>query len=169
MSSRRRKTWALAPIAVAIAWAMAAAAQANPLLSGYGGPGQGDQAIIGSTLLNTPRGGGSSSSGGSAEATAAALTATPNGVAGSSTSSQTGHGRHAKGAVRTAAKTPAAGAATGGEGPSHGPTLLSAAATSNGSGGALGLSAGDLVYLLLALAALALAGVLTRQLARRPH
>jgi hypothetical protein len=33
-------------------------ATASPLLSGYGGPGAGEQVIIGSQLLNTPRGGG---------------------------------------------------------------------------------------------------------------
>jgi hypothetical protein len=43
------------------------------------------------------------------------------------------------------------------------------AATGSDGGGTLGLSGGDIVYLLLALAALALTGGLTRQLARRPH
>ena len=34
---------------------VAAPAHASPLLSGYGGPGQGSQAILGATLLNAPR------------------------------------------------------------------------------------------------------------------
>jgi hypothetical protein len=49
-------------------------ALASPLLSGYGGPGQGSQAILGSALLNGPRGGGGSGAG-------------PEGASGSSTSS----------------------------------------------------------------------------------
>src|SRR6266550_8716644 len=39
---------------------MPATAHANPLLSGYGGPGQGNQAILGATLLKGSGGGGSS-------------------------------------------------------------------------------------------------------------
>src|SRR2546430_16064392 len=42
---------------------MPATAHANPLLSGYGGPGQGNQAILGATLLNGRGGGGSSGAG----------------------------------------------------------------------------------------------------------
>lgn len=48
------------------------ASAGTPLLSGYGGPGAGEQAIVGSTLLGGGRGGGSSggptSSGGSGSA-----------------------------------------------------------------------------------------------------
>lgn len=43
----------------------AALAGANPLLSGYGGPGQGNQAILGSTFINGPSGGGGASGSGS--------------------------------------------------------------------------------------------------------
>src|SRR5438876_10100556 len=42
-----------------------AAANAGPLLSGYGGPGQGNQAILGSTLLGGPGGGSSGAGAGS--------------------------------------------------------------------------------------------------------
>ncbi len=43
-----------------------AALAGGPLLSGYGGPGAGAQAIIGGTLLNGPKGGSGGGSGGSA-------------------------------------------------------------------------------------------------------
>ncbi len=40
-----------------------AAAAGGPLLSGYGGPGAGDQAIIGAALIGGPSGGGSAGGG----------------------------------------------------------------------------------------------------------
>src|SRR2546421_57056 len=49
-----------AGLLLAAAACMPVAAHANPLLSGYGGPGQGNQAILGATLLNGSGGGGSS-------------------------------------------------------------------------------------------------------------
>jgi hypothetical protein len=168
MSSRHRKTWVLAPIAIAIAGAMPGAAQANPLLSGYGGPGQGDQAILGATLLNTPRGGGGSSSsgGGSGEATAASLTAAPTGGGAAVGKLQGKNGRRQpKRGAQASTSTQAVQAPT----PSGGSAPVAVASTGSDSGGTLGLSGGDIVYLLLVLAALALTGVLTRQLARRPH
>src|SRR4051794_10195073 len=57
---------------------------ADPLLSGYGGPGGGEQVVLGSTLVGAGKGGGGSgggsgSSGGSASlrASAAPVAATP--------------------------------------------------------------------------------------------
>src|SRR5438067_9571202 len=47
-------------VVVLVAACLAASAQANPLLSGYGGPGQGNQAILGATLLKGGGGGGGS-------------------------------------------------------------------------------------------------------------
>jgi hypothetical protein len=48
----------LAVVAAALcAGVVPAAATSSTLLSGYGGPGAGEQAVIGSTLLNAPRGG----------------------------------------------------------------------------------------------------------------
>ncbi len=64
----RRNCIILGPLALlALLAAPAPAALAGgPLLSGYGGPGAGAQAIIGGTLLNGPRGGSGGGSGGSA-------------------------------------------------------------------------------------------------------
>ncbi len=56
----------IAVLAFAVVLALPGAAQANPLLSGYGGPGQGSQTLIGSSLVNSPGGGSSSGTSGSA-------------------------------------------------------------------------------------------------------
>ena len=64
MRSRRIITPAIACIAATLA-ASPAAAPASPLLSGYGGPGQGSQVILGSSLVNgSAEGGGGGSQGG---------------------------------------------------------------------------------------------------------
>src|SRR5437879_11300009 len=62
MKTRRRRIRrvGLAVVAIGVCWPLPA--HASPLLSGYGGPGQGSQAILGSTLFGGS-GGGSSGSG----------------------------------------------------------------------------------------------------------
>ncbi len=63
-----RKIWissALALAAATLVLAPTTAFAGSPLLSGYGGPGAGEQAILGSTLIGGSRGGGASGSGGS--------------------------------------------------------------------------------------------------------
>jgi hypothetical protein len=166
MSSFGRKTWVLVPVALATIALMPAVSGANPLLSGYGGPGQGDQAILGATLLNSPGGGGGSRSSGGGEASSSALTvpAGTNSSTTRTTARRTGTARsdRAKDAVPTAG-SPTTTAQGGGSTPVVAPSAGSV------SGGTLGLSGADIVYLVLALAALALTGVFTRQLARAPH
>src|SRR5580693_9670272 len=49
--------------AVVLASAVPAVARAGSLLSGYGGPGEGSQVILGATLLNSPPGGGEGGAG----------------------------------------------------------------------------------------------------------
>src|SRR2546430_7195651 len=63
MKTRRRiiETAGCALLAAAL---LAPSASAGPLLSGYGGPGGGNQAILGSGLLNGPGSGGGSGPGG---------------------------------------------------------------------------------------------------------
>ncbi len=71
MISRRRGAALVTTIlAVAVSAALPAGAQAGSLLSGYGGPGQGSQAVLGSTLINGP-GGGSGGGAGSGSASGA--------------------------------------------------------------------------------------------------
>ena len=66
MRSRRIIASAVICIAGLLA-AMPAAASAGSLLSGYGGPGEGSQVILGASLVNGPRGGGGSPGGGGSQ------------------------------------------------------------------------------------------------------
>jgi hypothetical protein len=59
MKAQRRIITSVGVVVVAAA-CLPAGVQANPLLSGYGGPGQGNQAILGATLLKGGGGGGGS-------------------------------------------------------------------------------------------------------------
>ena len=143
------------------------AAPASSLLSGYGGPGQGNQAILGAALLNGPSsggGGGGSAGGGSSSSEATNLVApvTPASAQRSLSSSRHGgsgvagkHGLRATGAVNTRrGESGAAGAYN----------------VSAGGGSAnplLGLSREDLLYVVLALGVLMFTGLLTRRLTGR--
>jgi hypothetical protein len=152
-----------------------AAALAGPLLSGYGGPGQGNQAILGSGLVGGRGGDGSGGHGSSPSAAgsagregsvgSAAADAGTGGANGANSASGTSSakGRH----PQAAGSTPAAVRSRPGERPQG---LARAAATSAaaGGGGALGLSSADVLYILLALGALVATGALTRALARQP-
>jgi hypothetical protein len=161
MNSLRRTTWGIFAALAVVAWAPShATAKSSPLLSGYGGPGQGEQAILGAGLLNTPKGGGGSGGSGSSEL---ALPASAGATRGAGHGA--GSGRHRGAKSHRSSGTASAPARSA---PAR---ALAAAPVADrvGSGGALGVSSSDLLYILLALAALALTGVVTRQLARRPH
>jgi hypothetical protein len=154
----------------------------GPLLSGYGGPGAGEQAIVGSTLLNGPSGGsgsggssgspGGSGSGqgsvGGASAGSGPVPASTHGaqagLTGGVSSSRGNAGSRAPQAARHA-RTGAAADSVGGMGASAFvyPSSLRSASTSSP---ALGISGGDLLVLLLAIAALALVGALTMRVSR---
>lgn len=169
--------------------APAGAMAASPVLSGYGGPGAGDQMIIGSTLLNGPsKGPGSSGHDGSAEAGAIA-TPSAGGSGGRASGVNSSAGAIA---VRASGST---GATSGGSvsavGSAH-PT--SDAQSSGGFGGlrqrgasftaggtfaypgalrtasadapVLGLGTGDLAELLAVAVGLAALGFLTVRMAR---
>ena len=154
-----RKIILSAGLLVALVVATPVGAHASPLLSGYGGPGQGSQMILGSSLLNGPGGGGQ------AAAAREASTAATNGGLGSApagSSVSIVHGAH--GAVlhrRSSSGSAAAGTSGGAAG-------ISPAAAHQAAPPALGVSQNDLFYILLALAILAFAGVLTRRLTH-PH
>jgi hypothetical protein len=156
---------------------MPVSAQAGSLLSGYGGPGAGNQAILGSTLLNGPRGGGGGSSAGGSNSKLSGLSSTgtidTGARAGRSGGEEPvrpsaadrrptrgGHGEQAKGGASRSA---------GGETPSRAFSAYPAserAETRATSSAALGLSGADLLYVLLAFGVLVLTGVLTRRLTR---
>lgn len=172
--TRHRTIILIAGCLVAFGTAPSDAAWASSLLSGYGGPGQGNQAILGSALLKGPGGGSGSSGGGSGESGSLASSAGSSAASseataasgGSSTKAATGHkaaGSHANGAHHGSQAHRSASA-------SAGPPSLAAvyaAAERNHSAPstpALGLSGTDLLLIVLVLGMLALIGVLSRRL-----
>jgi len=150
----------------------AVAACANPLLSGYGGPGQGSQAILGSQLLNEP--GGSSTEagvggrGGGGGATSARGRGTSAGAREGSAPGASNGGTRAGGTrPSTGAKAAHAGAGTASSHSAGGSSPVQRSASRRAAGGGLaGLTTAELMYTLLAFAALAFTGVLTARLAR---
>jgi hypothetical protein len=159
--ARLRFTTIVALFALISCSALAQAASgSSTLLSGYGGPGQGNQAILGSTLIGGAggSGGGGAASGGGegpaeqASTLEAAGTATG---AGGAAGRGRGHGqaqRHASG------KAPATAGAE---------TIGRVLDTERASASTLGLSGSDWSYVVLAFLVLALTAFGTVVLARR--
>ncbi|HEV7586382.1 MAG TPA: hypothetical protein VGO14_11445 [Solirubrobacteraceae bacterium] len=137
-----------------------ASASASSILSGYGGPGQGTQAILGSTLLNGPSGGAGGPQG------AAATAATPVGAGSSSTAGGGGGGASATHGRAGASRHSRQAASTRQGAERRLPTLAISRASSGGSG-VLGLSDTAFLVVLLALGALVFTGLLTRGLAKQ--
>src|ERR1035441_10145913 len=152
MTSHRATLLTLASLAV-ISTAMPSSASASPLLGGYGGPGEGNQAILGSALLNGPRGGGGTGAGpAGAPGSAASLSV------GSTSSGVPAGGKQAPGTVGHTS--------SGSSSPYPVSERGRAAQLAVANYGTLGLSGADLMYVLLALCALAFTAVLTRRLTR---
>jgi hypothetical protein len=162
MNSHRTRTSILTVLAIVVSVALPTAATASSLLSGYGGPGQGNQAILGSALLNGPSGGGGGGSGGGSAAGTGNLAVSSSG-GGETRPKGVAHRRGAK----HGAGTGGIKASAGGSSAYSLSTGLAASRTASGGTGTLGLSGADMVYILLALGVLALTGGLTRQLMRR--
>jgi hypothetical protein len=160
MSSRRRITLIIACMAAVAA--MPAAASAGSLLSGYGGPGAGNQAILGSSLLNGgggPRAGGPGGGGLSGGST----TGTPN-LGNSTSRGGSARAHFSRPGVAGPRVTGVVGAA-GGSGSQLYPARTAALREEGGSD-TLGLSGEVLIYMLLVLGALIFVAVLTRRMAR---
>lgn len=161
-----------------------ATAAANPLLSGYGGPGEGNQAILGAGLVGGASGGGGAGAGasglaqasgegagqasgegagigarGSGEASVGSARGTRGGVASAS-------GSHGSGKQRYAGAASAPGASAR---PSARASTPSLAAGNEGGSQTLGLSGADLLDVAIALATLLVIGAITRRLAREPR
>jgi hypothetical protein len=177
MSGTGRTIIKLTLIVVVVAALAPTTASAGSLLSGYGGPGEGNQAILRSALLNGPSGkggsGGGSGTGAGRSGSYGSLIA--NATAGQSTSSSRGSGGSAGSGSQRSSKSGGkqrhvqAGAvnASGSASQPYKQTFR-ASAKNSGSGGSqpLGLSGADLLYILLALVGLTLTGVVTRGLVR---
>ena len=161
MRSHRSTILIVATMASSLMAVAPLTAAANTLLSGYGGPGQGDQAILGATLLNGPGAGGGGGSG-SSESPPTSLAAP---AAQPATHAHARHrpaGLDSKKRQREPSKTTArAYTAPAGAGAAR-PVTAS-------SGGLLGLSLADLVYILLALGGLAVTAALMRGLMSAPR
>jgi hypothetical protein len=167
MRSKRTTSLIATLLALALGAVAPVTAGANPLLSGYGGPGQGDQAILGAALLNAPgEGGGSSGAGGSGSAPT--TLEAPSKASTTPAKVSTRQKTHHAGAPRSKTSHGASGttSATATTGRAH---AYLDASSAGGSGGTLGLSGGDLLYILLALVGLAMTALLTRLLVRGPH
>jgi len=141
-------------------------ALASPLLSGYGGPGQGSQAILGAALLNGPSGGGGSSGSG-----AASLSSAP-------PAPQVAVGAGTAGSVQArgsdARQPDGSASAAGGQGPaghvrriSPSGNALYPAFEPSASTGTLGLSGQNLLLIGLALAGVAVLAAVTVRLTAR--
>jgi hypothetical protein len=169
-----RKIIFIGGFVLALVAALPAGALASSLLSGYGGPGQGNQAILGAALVNGPKGGGgsgnsSSSSGASASGSSGAAAPTSSsagssaGGSGTSSNGRSGSTRHSvRGSVGKGGQDSAREASTSTQ--SFYPASERIAA--NEQPGTLALSGADVLYIVLALGLLGLIGVLTRRLAR---
>lgn len=158
----------IAFVVLAGVFAAVPVAAGDPLLSGYGGPGQGEQRILGSALVGGAGGGGPTVDGSNST-----LSSGSNQQALGATGTQASTAPPtASGARSRPAGTPRRGRAHGGASAPHGApaaTVPTTAAAAVGSSPALGLSGVDLVYITLGLAALVLTAVLTRLLARQPR
>jgi hypothetical protein len=165
MTSRRMITSILTVLMVGAPAVLPAVATAGSLLSGYGGPGQGNQAILGSALLNGPSsgGGGGGSTGAGGSAGAETLSGTSNPV--TSSRPQGPPARHHSTSSRPSSGTGSLGVTSPGGSGAY-PLSTGLARAVSGDSRTLGLSGADLLYILLALAALALTGLATRQLMR---
>jgi hypothetical protein len=152
---------------VALSGATPSAAPAKSLLSGYGGPGQGSQAILGATLLNGPSGGGGSSGSPPGVQTGSG-NATPNGGVvrepGKRSAGRTRRGTTAGGGGRGVAGHTSGGAA------SIYPASSGAGASQQaGDSQTLGITGEDVLLILLVVGVLACTGLLTRRLTPTPR
>ena len=158
---------------------------ASSLLSGYGGPGQGNQAVLGSALVNGPKsGGGAGRSRGSSgakvaeseiegtgyrdvpnEESSSQAPRGPGGKAGRSADAGSGPSKSSRPARRAAGarSTQTAPKSAAPQVQTFYPAAEHVPAGSQGV--ALGLSGADVVYVLLAFAVLVLLGFFTRRLA----
>jgi hypothetical protein len=170
MTKQLANTTTLTLLALVLSTAPPANAASGSLLSGYGGPGQGSQAILGSALLNGPSGGstGSGSTGSGSSSASSSRAGTGSAATGKRRPSASGASRRASRRAHSGAAATSHGTRSS-SGAARTYTASDEAATSQAraqGSSTLGLSGTDFLYLLLALAALALTAVLTRLLAR---
>jgi hypothetical protein len=152
-------------VVATVALALPAVARANPLLSGYGGPGQGSQALLGASLTG-PRGGGGGA-GSSGEATAASAIEAPAASAGASQTQGAAAGtKHASTRNRRSQHSSRSAPAGTGSSGASGPTQTGLVPARSVQADAAGVSSGDLALILLGIGVVAATGILMARLAR---
>jgi hypothetical protein len=159
MTSRFGTKTTLAATIVVVS-AFPATARAGSLLSGYGGPGQGNQVILGAALLGGPSSGAGAGGSGSAAAGLSAAGAggsLPATAARSTAPSSGGTAKKTRRGTRGAQRAVATAHVTGG------------AALSRADSRTFGISQADLVYIVIGLGGVLVAGFLTRHLAQSPR
>jgi hypothetical protein len=174
MTSHRTISLTLTLVAV-FATVAPSSVSANSLLSGYGAPGEGNQAILGSALVGGGGGGGGSAGGSSGAAgspsdiagigaRADGTNPVSGGPRGGASGARRADGRVARG---EAGSGKASAKASGGEARAY-PSVSGDDAQPTGGLAGLSFSGQDFGYLLLVIGVLALTGVVTRRLARAP-
>jgi hypothetical protein len=151
-----------------------AAAGASSLLSGYGGPGEGSQVVLGGHLIGGGGGGGGGTGGGagagtSSSATGAAAAGVPTQTRATGGNPSAAARSRAAGTSGTSPRGGVRGSASAGAKiayPSYSTTGSQAIAVDSDP---LGLSGVDLIFVLVATALVVFTGVLTRQLAQAPQ
>ncbi len=180
--NRYRKIISICGFSAAIALVVPAVAPASSLLSGYGGPGQGNQAILGAALLNGPRGGGGSGGGsggvteGASESSAESTSPGASGETGQSSGTQPAAGGSGNGTAGGADGQDAATRRAARKGARAGTSRRPALAPSyypaaeripvGEQSSTLGFSGADLIYIILGAGTLAFVGVFTRRMTR---
>ena len=151
-------------VVATVALALPALARANPLLSGYGGPGQGSQALLGATLTG-PRGGGGAGSGGEAPP-ASAIEAPAARIGASQTLGTLSGTKHASTHVRRSQRGHGSAPAGAGTSGASGPVQTGLVSARGVHADTAGVSSGDLALILLGIGVVAATGILMARLAR---
>ncbi len=165
--NRHRTTIILTSLLLSGALLLPAAAPAGTMLSGYGGPGAGDQAILGSTLVGGAGGGSTGSSSGSGGSQSqggatGAVGARAHGTPARKRSAAAREGSKGSHRLLHTSNPPAAAYSE----PTGSRPQAALADASNSE--PLGLSGSNLIIILIVAGGLVLTGGLTRRLARTP-
>jgi hypothetical protein len=160
----RHRTITTAALAVlTLAVPVSSARASSTLLSGYGGPGQGNQALLGSTLI----GGAGNGGGGGATSSQAASSSSSSSATSSQTSLALPQPRKvAKHSTSGRASKPAASVTSKPAAAQQ--SVVPAAHRSAAGGGTLGLSGADAAYIAIALMVIALTALLTGRFTKGP-
>jgi hypothetical protein len=172
MNRKNRIASAMALVGVLAAVAPVSVYAGSPLLSGYGGPGAGEQAIVGSTLLGGPRGG--AGSGGSSGLGAGGGNGSSGGGNGSSSGSNvagtggTSPSDSGSGSSKAASRRASQAGGSAGIQPAQARAYVypSVPASAQGDSSVIGISLGDVFPMIAVAAMIAVVGVLTVRLSR---